>query len=141
MTTPMEKKLLEFIPAAAELGLRAAIVIPRDAPPCSVDIQLVRGGRVRAAMRVIAWDKAWRVELPMRTGVEELYNGRLVYLADLDEEISAGTLKRLDHWFSQVPDSGRPPTPKPAVEAGKNTPGWMKIGNWEPINRTVSAPH
>lgn len=139
--TSMEKKLLTFIPAAAELGLHAAIVIPRDAPPCSVDIQLVREGRVRAAMRIIDWEGAWRAELPMRNGIEELCNGRLIYLADRGEEITADVIRRLDHWFSKVPGSCRPPAPKPEVSPGKNTPNWMKIGNWEPLNRTMSAPH
>ncbi|WP_117198506.1 hypothetical protein [Nocardiopsis sp. TNDT3] len=133
MTTPDgmtsdERAILALIAAAQSAGLDTVAEIPDHAPPTSVDIRVVRDGRVAAAVRARMDGPAWRVEVPARPrGVQERRVSTR-YLGRIGETITADTVRAVClPWLAEVPDAGLDPMPIPP-RVREDVPEWMRVG-------------
>ena len=123
--TPHEEALLDLVHAAEAAGLDAVIEIPDHYAPRSVDLRIMRAGRIVAAMRVRIEGGEWRYEIPARPHGRHILALRTRYLGPVDRPIAAADLVVLDHWWAKIPGTGRLPVPVPPRRV-EDTPRWMR---------------
>lgn len=122
--TPAEQKLLDLMAAAEQAGLDPVVEIPDDAPPRSVDLRVMDGDRVAAAIRVYLTGDGWRYEVPARPGGQERLGLRSRHLAHAHQDVTADVLRQLDYWFSRATGL-RPAVPYPP-RTPEDTPAWVR---------------
>ncbi|MFV2195249.1 hypothetical protein [Nocardiopsis sp. LOL_012] len=127
--TRWEQLILDLIRAAEQAGYDPVAEIPDDAPPRTVDLRVMDGLHVAAAIRAHLTAQTWRYEIPVRVQGRPRAAIRTRHLAHLDEPLTVETLRPLDHYFARATDL-RPPTPRPPWNR-LDTPGWMLPGYWE----------
>ncbi|MEU0236741.1 hypothetical protein ABZ234_03555 [Nocardiopsis sp. NPDC006198] len=123
--TDTERALLALVDAAEAAGLDAVIEIPADRAPRTVDLRVVRGDEVVAAMRVRIQGGEVRYEIPARPGGDEVQAVRTRYLGPVGRPVAAEDLAVLDHWWAKCPGTGRQPVPVPSRRV-EDTPRWMR---------------
>ena len=123
--TPQEEALLGMVGAAEAAGLDAVVEIPKDHAPRCVDLRIVRGGQVVAAMRVRVEGGEWRYEIPARPWGRHVCAVRTRHLGPVDRPVAAEDLAVLDHWWARIPATGREPVPAPPWRV-EDTPRWMR---------------
>lgn len=114
---PKTSPLLDSLLAAATADGLTPVVLDED----TVDLRIVRDGRVQASIRVwIDGDQA-SFEAPARPGTAPLMGGGFVQ-PWADGEFEQRHMRDLDMWWSRVPGSGRTwaPTAFP----------WARPGYW-----------
>lgn len=131
--TPHEQAILDLMCAAENAGLDPVVELPDDAPPRSVDLRVMDGDQVAAAIRVFLAGGQWRYEIPARPQGWQTSGVFSRHLAGVDQDVTPDMLRVLDHWFSQVTPL-RPAAPRPATR-WEDVPGWMRPGYRE--NRGV----
>lgn len=121
--TPQEKAILQLMAVAEQAGLAPVVEVPDHAPPCTVDLRIVRRERVVAAIRAVIDHGVWRYQCPARPGGEQVYSWDLRYLGKL-HRVTEADLRVLDPWWGRIPGTGRLPVPPPPPHP-KDTPRWM----------------
>jgi hypothetical protein len=125
--TSDERAILALIAVAQSAGLDAAAEIPDHAPPSSVDIRVMRDGRVAAAVRARMDGPAWRVEVPARPRGAQERRVLTRYLGPIAGPITADTVRAVClPWLSAVPDTGLDPLPIPP-RVREDVPEWMRV--------------
>ncbi|MFE3455999.1 hypothetical protein ACFXKD_00525 [Nocardiopsis aegyptia] len=129
MATAKERTALRIMAAAKEIGLDAVAETTSDGLPWGVDLRVMDGEKVAAAIRVYRHAGTWRYEIPARVGADQRNGLSSRHLASLPRQLTPAALRRLDHYFARVTDL-RPPAPKPPRVREDVLP-WMRPGYWE----------
>ncbi|WP_152486531.1 hypothetical protein [Nocardiopsis lucentensis] len=90
----------------------------------SVDLRVMDGDTVAAAIRVHLEQGTWRYEAAARPGGHDRPI-RTRHLADADAPVTADTLRPLDYYLAQVTTLRRSAPRPPAHPA--DTPAWMRV--------------
>jgi hypothetical protein len=128
MATPTERTVLHLMHIAEQIGLVPVAETTDDGIPWAVDLRVMDGGTVAAAIRVYRYMDTWRYEVPARVGAAQRDGLRSRHLATLPGP-SVKSLRALDHYFAKVTRL-RPPAPRPPRVPEDVLP-WMRVGYWE----------
>ncbi|WP_304452935.1 hypothetical protein [Nocardiopsis sp. YSL2] len=121
--------VVRIIAAAEQIGLEPVAETTSDGSPWAVDLRVMDGARVAAAIRVYPYLGTWRYEAPARVGAAQRDGLSSRHLASLPRQLTPAALRRLDHYFAKVTNL-RPPAPKPPRVREDVLP-WMRPGYWE----------
>ncbi|WP_435109377.1 hypothetical protein [Nocardiopsis synnemataformans] len=128
--TSDERAILALISAAEDAGLDAKAEIPDHTPPTSVDLRIVREGRVAAAVRARMDGPVWRVEVPARPGGIQERRVLTRHLGPIAGPITADMVRAVClPWLAEVPATGLDPVPIPP-RVREDVPEWMRGGGW-----------
>ncbi|KOX15260.1 hypothetical protein [Nocardiopsis sp. NRRL B-16309] len=129
MATATARTILRIMKAAEQIGLDPVAETTSDGSPWAVDLRVVDGDTVAAAIRVYPYLDTWRYEVPARVGTAQRQGLSSRHLVSLPYRINRTALRQLDHYFASVTDL-RPSAPKPPRVREDVLP-WMRVGYWE----------
>ena len=121
--TPREKAILQLMDVARQVGLDPVVELPENSPPRSVDLRIIREGRIIAAMRAYIEQGVWWHQYPARPWGEPVHTWDVRYLGK-PHQITPEDLHTLDHWWAKLPATGKPPAPRPPRRR-EDAPQWM----------------
>jgi hypothetical protein len=128
MATSRERTALRIMRTAEQIGLAPVAELTDDGQPWAVDLRVMDGDTVAAAIRVYPHAGTWRYEVPARVGAAQRDGLWSRHLASLPRQITPAALRRLDYYFARVTDL-RPAAPRPPRVREDMLP-WMRTGYW-----------